>query len=118
MADPSTPPRYAGPRALAESLSAFAQTSAIAGVVRDTTGGVMPGVTVEASSPALIEKTRVAVTDGDGQYKIIDLRPGTYTVTFTLPGFNTVKREGIELTNDFAAAVNVELRVDSTRTCH
>ncbi|PYR01907.1 MAG: hypothetical protein DMG00_30230, partial [Acidobacteria bacterium] len=79
--------------------------------MRDTTGGVMPGVTVEASSPALIEKTRVAVTDGDGQYKIIDLRPGTYTVTFTLPGFNTVKRDGIELTNDFTAAVSVELRV-------
>src|SRR5205823_2548116 len=90
---------------------AFAQTSASAGVVRDTTGGVMPGVTVEASSPALIEKTRVAVTNGDGQYKIIDLRPGTYTVTFTLPGFNTVKRDGIELTNDFTAAVSVELRV-------
>ncbi|PYQ83729.1 MAG: hypothetical protein DMG03_12560 [Acidobacteria bacterium] len=96
---------------LLPATAAFAQTSAIAGVVRDTTGGVMPGVTVEASSPALIEKTRVAVTDGDGQYKIIDLRPGTYTVTFTLPGFNTVKRDGIELTNDFTAAVNVELRV-------
>ena len=96
---------------LLPATAAFAQTSAIAGVVRDTTGGVMPGVTVEASSPALIEKTRVAVTNGDGQYKIIDLRPGTYTVTFTLPGFNTVKRDGIELTNDFTAAVNVELRV-------
>jgi hypothetical protein len=70
-----------------------------------------PGVTVDASSPALIEKTRTAVTDGDGQYKIIDLRPGTYTVTFTLPRFNAVKSEGIELTNDFTATVNAELRV-------
>src|SRR6058998_3368090 len=96
---------------LLPATPAFAQTSAIAGVVRDTTGGVMPGVTVEASSPALIEKTRVAVTDGDGQYKIIDLRPGTYTVTFTLPGFNTVKREGIELTSGFTATVDAEMRV-------
>ena len=83
--------------------AALAQTASIAGVVRDTSGGVMPGVTVEASSPALIEKTRTAITDGDGQYKIIDLRPGTYTVTFSLAGFSTVKREGIELTGDFTA---------------
>ena len=69
---------------------AFAQTSAgsIAGTVRDTTGAVLPGVTVEASSPALIEKVRTVATDGEGQYKIIELRPGTYTVTFTLRGFN------------------------------
>src|SRR5262249_199086 len=68
---------------------AFAQsttTGAIAGVVRDTTGAVLPGVTVEAASPALIEKVRVAASDDQGNYKIIDLRPGTYTVTFTLPG--------------------------------
>ena len=71
----------------------------------------MPGVTVEASSPALIEKTRTAVTDGHGQYTIIDLRPGTYTVTFTLAGFNTVKRDGIELTGDFTATVNADLKV-------
>src|SRR5881628_1003567 len=64
-------------------------TSVIAGIVRDTTGAVMPGVTVEASSPALIEKIRTGVTDGEGQYKIVDLRPGTYSVTFTLPGFGT-----------------------------
>src|SRR5215475_6400791 len=88
---------------------AFAQ--AIAGVVRDASGGVMPGVTVEASSPALIEKTRSVVTDGDGQYKIINLVPGTYSVTFTLAGFNTVKRDGIELTGDFTAPVNAELKV-------
>jgi len=91
--------------------AAFAQ--AIAGVVRDASGGVMPGVTVEASSPALIEKTRTVVTDGEGQYKIISLSPGTYTVTFTLTGFNTVKREGIEITNDFTAGVNAELKVGS-----
>ena len=90
----------------------YAQTnSSIAGVVRDTTGGVMPGVTVEAASPALIEKVRTVSSDNQGQYKIVDLVPGTYTVTFTLVGFNTVKREGIILTADFTAAVNAELRV-------
>ncbi|MBI3262180.1 MAG: carboxypeptidase regulatory-like domain-containing protein, partial [Acidobacteria bacterium] len=85
--------------------------SAIAGVVRDSTGGVLPGVTVEASSPALIEKVRAVVTDNAGQYLIVDLRPGLYTVTFTLTGFNTVKREGLELPSNFTATVNVELRV-------
>ena len=85
--------------------------SAIAGVVKDSSGAVLPGVTVEASSPALIEKVRSAVTDGEGQYKIVDLRPGDYTVTFTLTGFSTVKREGIELTASFTANVNAELRV-------
>src|SRR5262245_21355824 len=89
--------------------AAFAQ--AIAGVVRDASGGVMPGVTVETSSPALIEKTRSVVTDGDGQYKIINLVPGTYSVTFTLTGFNTIKRDGIELTLDFTAPVNAEMKV-------
>ena len=95
------------------SSTAYAQgqTGSIAGVVRDTSGAVLPGVTVEASSPALIEKTRTVVTDGQGQYKIIDLRPGTYVVTFTLPGFSTVRREGIELTASFNATVNAELRV-------
>jgi hypothetical protein len=83
----------------------------IAGVVRDTSGAVMPGVTVEAASPALIEKVRSVVTDSEGQYKIIDLRPGTYSVTFTLPGFNTVKREGIELSAGFTATVNGDLKV-------
>src|SRR5882724_10781489 len=83
---------------------AYAQ-SAIAGVVRDTSGAVLPGVTVEASSPALIEKVRSVVTDAEGQYKIIDLRPGTYTVTFALPGFSMVKREGIELAASFTATV-------------
>ena len=74
----------------------LAQAS-LTGTVSDASGAVLPGVTVEASSPALIEKTRAAVTDGNGQYRIVDLRPGTYAVTFTLPGFNTVKREGIRL---------------------
>src|SRR5262245_58078109 len=86
-------------------------TGSIAGLVRDTSGAVMPGVSVEASSPALIERTRSAVTDTQGQYKIVDLPPGVYTVTFTLAGFNTVKREGIELTASFTAPVNAELRV-------
>src|SRR5437867_170527 len=69
----------------------------IAGIVKDTSGAVMPGVTVEAASPALIEKVRTVVTDERGEYKIVDLRPGTYTVTFTLGRFATVKREGLEL---------------------
>jgi hypothetical protein len=85
--------------------------SAIAGVVKDTSGAVMPGVTVEASSPALIERTRSVVTDGQGLFKIVDLRPGVYDVTFTLPGFNTVKRDAIELPTNFTATVNAELRV-------
>ena len=89
---------------------AIAQAS-IAGIVRDTSGAVLPGVTVEASSPALIEKVRSAVTDDSGQYRIVDLRPGTYAVTYTLAGFNTVRREGIELTGTFVASINVDLRV-------
>ena len=88
----------------------YAQAS-IAGVVKDTSGAVLPGVTVETSSPALIEKTRSVVTDGTGQYRIVDLRPGTYTVTFTLGGFSIVKREGIELTGSFTATVNADMRV-------
>ena len=76
--------------------SAFAQAS-LTGVVRDSSGGVIPGVTVEAASPVLIEKVRSSVTDNDGLYRIVDLRPGTYTLTFSLPGFTTVKREGLEL---------------------
>jgi hypothetical protein len=90
---------------------AVAQTTGIAGVVKDSTGAVMPGVTVEASSPALIERVRTVTTDAQGQYKIVDLRPGTYTVTFTLAGFSTVKREGIELPATFTATVNGDLRV-------
>jgi hypothetical protein len=90
--------------------SAYAQAS-ITGVVRDSSGGVLPGVTVEASSPALIEKVRSAVTDDAGVYRIVDLRPGTYAVEFTLAGFTTVKREGVELTGTFAANINADMKV-------
>jgi hypothetical protein len=89
----------------------FAQTSGIAGEVKDASGAVLPGVTVEASSPALIEKVRSATTDGSGRFTITNLRPGTYSVTFTLPGFSTVKRDGIELTSDFTATVNGDMKV-------
>ncbi len=89
---------------------AYAQAS-ITGVVRDSSGAVLPGVTVEASSPALIEQTKSATSDAAGQYRIVDLRPGVYAVTFTLPGFGTFKREGIELTATFVATVNADLKV-------
>ena len=88
-------------------------TGAIAGVVKDTTGAVLPGVTVEASSPALIERTRSVTTDTQGNYKITDLRPGIYTVAISLPGFSMYKREGIELSAGFTATVNADLRVGS-----
>jgi hypothetical protein len=89
---------------------AFAQAS-ISGTVRDTSNAVLPGVAVEAASPALIEKVRNTVTDDTGQFRIIDLRPGVYTITFSLSGFSTVERQGIELTGTFNATVNVELKV-------
>ena len=88
----------------------FAQAS-IVGTVKDASGAVLPGVTVEASSPALIEKTRSVTSNGVGQYSIEDLRPGTYTVTFTLSGFTTIKREGIQLAGAFIATVNADLKV-------
>ncbi|MBI2186039.1 MAG: TonB-dependent receptor [Acidobacteria bacterium] len=88
-----------------------ADTASIAGVVRDASGGVLPGVTVEAASPALIDKVRTVVTDGQGVYRIVDLRPGTYTVTFTLQGFSTFRRDGLELTTGFTATVNADLKV-------
>ena len=92
--------------------SVFAQSNSnIGGIVRDTSGAVLPGVTVEAASPALIEKVRTVVTDSAGRYQVINLVPGTYSVTFTLPGFSTVKRDGILLTAAFTANVNVEMRV-------
>jgi hypothetical protein len=89
---------------------ASAQAS-LAGAVRDSSGGVLPGVTVEASSPALIEKVRSVVTDTTGQYKIVDLRPGIYTLTFSLTGFSTFKREGLELSGSGTTTVNADLKV-------
>src|SRR5688572_2608110 len=94
------------------STAAYAQ-SAIVGVVKDTSGAAMPGVTVEASSDVLIEKVKSAITDGDGNYRIADLRPGTYTVTFTLTGFKTYQRDGLQLPSEFTATVNAELGVGS-----
>ena len=93
------------------SVGSAQQASGIAGVVRDATGAVLPGVMVEAASPALIEKARSAITDNEGRYNVVDLRPGTYVVTFTLAGFNTIRREGIELTSGFTATVNADMRV-------
>ncbi len=93
-------------------LAVWAQ-SAIAGTVRDSSGAVMPGVTVEVASPALIEKARTAVTDADGRYQVVDLRPGVYAVTFTLAGFNTVVRDGLELPANFTAQINADMRVGS-----
>ena len=90
--------------------SASAQSS-LAGVVKDPSGGVLPGVTVEARSPALIEGVRSATTDDQGQYRIVDLRPGVYTVTFTMTGFSVVTREGIELRANFTAPINADMRV-------
>src|SRR4051794_36020575 len=103
--------RLAALVAILTILPAAAYAQAVAGIVRDTSRAVLPGVTVEASSPALIEKVRSASTDGAGQYKIENLRPGTYTVTFTLPGFSTVRHEGIEIQGTFVATVNGEMRV-------
>jgi hypothetical protein len=91
--------------------SAAHAQAAITGVVKDTSGAVLPGVTVEAASPSLIEKVRSVTTDATGQYRVVELRPGTYSVTFMLNGFSTVKREGIELTGTFVATVNAELKV-------
>jgi hypothetical protein len=91
--------------------SALLAQSAINGTVRDTSGAVLPGVTVEASSPVLIEKVRSVITNDGGQYSIVDLRPGEYKVTFTLTGFSTFIREGMQLPSDFTATVNAEMRV-------
>src|SRR2546425_12592309 len=92
-------------------LWAQAETGNIVGVVKDISGAVIPGVSVEAASPALIERVRTTVSDEQGRYRIGDLRPGLYIVTFTLPGFSTLRREGIELTTGFTATVNAELKV-------
>jgi hypothetical protein len=99
---------------LASPHIALAQaTASIAGTVVDASGAVLPGVTVEAASPALIEKVRAVTTDGAGRYRIEQLRGGTYALSFTLPGFSTVRREGLELAGSFAATVNAEMRVGS-----
>src|SRR5436190_105543 len=88
----------------------YAQGS-ITGIVKDNTGAVLPGVTVEASSPSLIEKVRAAVTDGSGQYRITELTPGTYTLTFSLTGFSTVKREAISVSGSGVITINADLKV-------
>src|SRR5262249_30560708 len=87
--------------------------SAIVGTVKDTSDAVLPGVTVEASSPALIEKMHSTITDGQGQYRLVDLRPGTYTIRFTLAGFSAYQRDDLTLAADFTATINAELRVGS-----
>ena len=102
----------AGALVLLVPSMALAQAS-ITGNVKDTSGAVLPGVTVEAASPVLIEKTRTVVTDSNGRYQIVDLRPGTYTVTFTLTGFNTFKRDGVVLAGASANTVDADLRVGS-----
>jgi len=86
---------------------------AVAGEVTDATGAVLPGVTVEVTSPALIEGTRTAITDGSGRYSVVSLRPGVYAVTFTLSGFSVVRREGVQLSAGFTAPVNAQLRIGS-----
>src|SRR5688572_26287652 len=88
----------------------FAQAS-LTGTVRDSSGSVLPGVTVEAASPALTEKTRTVVTDSNGVYRIIELNPGTYSVTYSLPGFGTVKRDGIQLAGTQVVTIPIDLRV-------
>jgi len=90
---------------------ALAHAQSLTGVVRDGSGGVLPGVTVEAASPALIEKVRTVVSDGSGQYRVENLPPGSYSVTYTLPGFSTVKRDVVELTTGVTVTLNTELRV-------
>src|SRR4051812_41589029 len=87
------------------------ETASIAGVVKDASGAVLPGVTIEASSPVLIEKVRTAVSDGNGAYRIVNLPAGTYTVTFALTGFSTYKREGILLQGALNASVNADMKV-------
>src|SRR3954463_1881028 len=91
-------------------MAAHAQ-SAFTGTVKDTSGAVLPGVTVEAASDALIEKTRSVVTDANGGDRLVDLRPGTYTLTFSLEGFSTVQGEGIQLESNFTMTINADMKV-------
>ena len=97
---------------LAVAQGALAR-GALTGTVRDASGAVLPGVTVEATSPALIEKSRTALTDSSGVYRIVNLDPGVYTLTFTLEGFSQVKRESIELTGSATLTIPAELKVGS-----
>ena len=90
---------------------ALVSAQSIGGTVTDATGGVLPGATIEVRSPALIEQVRATVSDGAGQYQIIQLEPGTYTVTFTMPGFSTFVRDGIELIGEVSANVDGQLAV-------
>ena len=90
---------------------ALAHAQSITGVVRDGSGGVLPGVTVEAASPSLIEKVRTVVTDGTGQFRLENLTPGAYTVTYTLPGFTTVKRDAVQVTTGVTVTLNADMRV-------
>lgn len=92
-------------------IPALASAQSLAGIVRDPSGAVLPGVTVEAASAALIEKVRSAVTDGSGQYRIPDLPPGAYKLTYTLPGFTTVVRDGVELTGGGVTTISIDMRV-------
>lgn len=101
----------AGAALVLMSRPASAQNTGFAGVIRDQSGAALPGVTVEAASPVLIEKVRTTVSDGQGQYQIFDVRPGRYTLTFALPGFASVIREGLELSAAFTATVNVNMAV-------
>jgi hypothetical protein len=94
---------------LLPSLS-FAQAT-IAGVIRDASAGVLPGVSVEITSPVLIEKSRTVISDGTGQYRVTDLPPGSYVLTFSLPGFTTVKREGLAVSGSGVITANADLRV-------
>src|ERR1051325_8225677 len=97
---------------LVGAVSVYAQTlGTVSGVVKDPSDAVLPGVTVEASSPVLIEKVRTGVTDGRGQFSIVNLPPGTYNLAFSLPGFATVKREGVEVSINVTATVNITMRV-------
>src|SRR5437870_1401771 len=106
----------------AVGLPAAAQTlGTIAGAVKDSSGAVLPGVTVEAASPALIERVRTATTGGTGLYRVVNLPPGLYTVTFTLPGFNQVRREAVQVAAGFTATIDADMRVgavEETITAH
>src|SRR5882672_7698535 len=92
-------------------LPQAALAQSIAGTIKDTSGSVLPGVTVEAASPVLIEKTRTAVSDGAGQYRLENLAPGLYTVTYTLTGFSTVQRSAVDIQTGVTITLNTEMRV-------